>query len=431
MVDGVNQQPGFFQRIGNFFGAGDPNAGGPTDPFANLSRAQRTMLGFDALRDAAAALEGRDTNFFAESLGGFESARDRERLRTQGMLQNLANIEQQIAISQFTGIPVSPAVLQMRDMIAQQLAPSMPAPVSGEAVIPAAGVAPSPAPSAAVPAVRPTTSGAVMDATGAVVGDIGEEPISPTAQAAMAGAPTPVAPSAPPAAPSDDIQAQIEAEQQRQLELLAAINEQGRGAQALGIPANTAALEAELRIVQGNIDRLRSEAGAGEVAAKAAETARLESEDAARQSGYYVNLIESVIQDPKLEGIVGRIEGRVDPQGAFGAALFDEGEMNIIGKLEQLGGAAFLEAFESLKGGGQITEIEGQKATAAITRLGQRAVSPENYRAALEELRQVYANAQARARGQELPFPEINVEGAAPQNGLTPEQQALVDRYSQ
>jgi hypothetical protein len=146
-----------------------------------------------------------------------------------------------------------------------------------------------------------------------------------------------VAPSAPPAAPSNDIQAQIEAEQQRQLELLAAINEQGRGAQALGIPANTAALEAELRIVQGNIDRLRSEAGAGEVAAKAAETARLESEDAARQSGYYVNLIESVIQDPKLEGVVGRIEGRVDPQGAFGAALFDEGEMNIIGKLEQLG----------------------------------------------------------------------------------------------
>ena len=88
-----------------------------------------------------------------------------------------------------------------------------------------------------------------------------------------------------------------------------------------------------------------------------------------------------------------------------------------------------MQAFESLKGGGQITQIEGEKATAAITRIGERGVSPEAYRAALEELRQVYANAQARARGEELPFPEINVGQAAPATGLTAEQQALVDRY--
>jgi hypothetical protein len=232
-------------------------------------------------------------------------------------------------------------------------------------------------------------------------------------------------------APTGDIDARIATEQQRQLELLSAISEQGRGSQALGIPANTAALEAELRIVQGNIDRLRSEAAAQGTATQEAETARLANEDDARQAGFYVNLIESVMQDPALEGVVGRIEGRADPMGAVGAALFDEAEMNVLSKIDQLGGAAFLQAFESLKGGGQITQIEGDKATQAITRLTRRAVSPENYRAALEELRQVYANAQARARGQELPFPEINVEGAAPQNGLTPEQQALVDRYSQ
>jgi len=102
MVDGVNQ-PGLFQRIGNFFGAGDPsagqrmgtpffpndpNAGSATDPFANLSRSQRTMLGFAALRDAAASLEGRDSNFFQQSLGGFEQARERERLRAQGEYAN-------------------------------------------------------------------------------------------------------------------------------------------------------------------------------------------------------------------------------------------------------------------------------------------------------------------------------------------------------
>jgi hypothetical protein len=37
--------------------------------------------------------------------------------------------------------------------------------------------------------------------------------------------------------------------------------------------------------------------------------------------------------------------------------------------LDQIGGAAFLTAFETLKGGGQITEVEGEKATNAIARL--------------------------------------------------------------
>lgn len=276
MVDGVNQQPGLFQRIGNFFGAGnanagqrtgtpffpeDPNAGQPTDPFAGLSRAQRTMLGFAALRDAAASLEGRDSNFFQSAMGGFEQARERERLRTQGMLQNLANIEQQIAIAQFTGIPVSPAMLQMRDMLTQQLAPTAPTLTAGAAPVtgatPTSGAMPS-MPGAVAPATRPATGGAVMDATGAVIGDVADEPLSPTAQAAIAGEPTP--------APASDIDAQIAAQQQRQLELLEAIDVQGRGAQGLGLPANTAALEAELSIVNGEINRLRDQKAAAEAA---------------------------------------------------------------------------------------------------------------------------------------------------------------------
>jgi hypothetical protein len=122
--DPQGQRPGLFGRIGNFFTQGDPNAGQATDPFANLSRAQRTMLGFAALRDAAASLEGRDSNYFAQAMGGFESARERERLRDQGIFQNqvgalqaLAQIEQQIALAQSYGMPVSPAMTQMRDML--------------------------------------------------------------------------------------------------------------------------------------------------------------------------------------------------------------------------------------------------------------------------------------------------------------------------
>ena len=75
-------------------GGFNPMAGGgiaqSTDPFEGLSRNQRMMLGFAALRDAAASLEGRDTSFFNDQLGMYESARDRERLRVQGVMQNRA-----------------------------------------------------------------------------------------------------------------------------------------------------------------------------------------------------------------------------------------------------------------------------------------------------------------------------------------------------
>lgn len=424
MVDGVNQ-PGLFQRIGNFFGAGDPNAGQrmgtpffpddpnagqSTDPFAGLSRAQRTMLGFSALRDAAASLEGRDSNFFAQSLGQFEQGRERERLRTQGETQNrvqalqaLATLNEQMRYNQAFGLPTDPATEALREAL-------MTAAGFGGGASPMARGAPA-MPAAVAPTTRLPTGSAVVDASGAVVGDIDDEPLSPAAQAAMEGAPAPTA------APTDRL-SQIDAE-------IAQLTQAMTPRVAAG--AGVADLQAQIDQRIAERERLI----AGTAAAEQEETARLAGEDEARQAGFYVNLIESVMQDPALEGVVGRIEGRVDPMGAGGAALFDEDEMNVLSKLDQLGGAAFLQAFESLKGGGQITQIEGEKATAAITRLTRRAVSPENYRAALEELRQVYANAQARARGEELPFPEINVEGAAPQNGLTPEQQALVDRYSQ
>ena len=146
MVDGVNQQPGLFQRIGNFFGGDDPNAGQPTDPFAGLSRPQRTMLGFAALRDAAGALEGRDTNFFAESLGGFEEARERERLRAQGIfanqvqaLQAIGQIENEIGLLKAQGFEPTPAQLRLRDMLYSSVEGQMPslANVGRDAVQPA------------------------------------------------------------------------------------------------------------------------------------------------------------------------------------------------------------------------------------------------------------------------------------------------------
>lgn len=68
------------------------------------------------------------------------------------------------------------------------------------------------------------------------------------------------------------------------------------------------------------------------------------------------------------------------------------------GRANQLNGQAFLQAFKSLKGGGQITEIEGAKATQAIGRL-DTAQSADDYKAALTELRDVLTVAQTRPIG--------------------------------
>lgn len=51
------------------------------DPFENLSRRQRTMLGFAALQDAGLALQGKQGSAFSNTLAGFRERADMERKR--------------------------------------------------------------------------------------------------------------------------------------------------------------------------------------------------------------------------------------------------------------------------------------------------------------------------------------------------------------
>ncbi|SEK00086.1 hypothetical protein [Achromobacter sp. NFACC18-2] len=73
----------------------------------------------------------------------------------------------------------------------------------------------------------------------------------------------------------------------------------------------------------------------------------------------------------------------------------DAADFNAV--LDQIKGQAFLQAFESLKGGGQITEVEGTKATQAIARL-ERSQSEAEFVKSLQELRSIVANGLERAR---------------------------------
>lgn len=65
-------------------------------------------------------------------------------------------------------------------------------------------------------------------------------------------------------------------------------------------------------------------------------------------------------------------------------------------RVEQLKGKAFMQAFQDLKGGGAISEKEGEKATAAIARL-DRAQSDKEYAVALGDLREVIVRGKENA----------------------------------
>lgn len=88
-------------------------------------------------------------------------------------------------------------------------------------------------------------------------------------------------------------------------------------------------------------------------------------------------------------------------------------------KIEQLKGQAFLQAFQSLKGAGAITEMEGAKATAAMARMQEMVQSGQDYREALadfkSEVQRLMDVKRAQARGGR-PAP---AESVVPKQGET------------
>lgn len=112
-----------------------------------------------------------------------------------------------------------------------------------------------------------------------------------------------------------------------------------------------------------------------------------------------ISNVESLMSHPGLSGVVGMPESI----SGFAYKLFDKAmpatdEADFTARLEQLGGQQFLQAFESLKGGGAISEVEGKKASAAISRLMNTGQSEESYRKAGEEVIGIYNRALDTAR---------------------------------
>jgi len=132
----------------------------------------------------------------------------------------------------------------------------------------------------------------------------------------------------------------------------------------------------------------------GEAALEADQEARATSVEV-QQAEEALALIEAIKTDPSLPSITGNVQGRLPA----GIPLITGGQpgADLGVKIEQLQGKSFLQAFETLKGGGQITEREGIAAQNAIARL-KTAQSHGAYIEALEELEAIVQKGLDRAR---------------------------------
>jgi hypothetical protein len=146
-------------------------------------------------------------------------------------------------------------------------------------------------------------------------------------------------------------------------------------------------------------------------------TARLMIEELERKEGKASDLsskkstlylIEALMNDPDLGQVLG-LEGSA--RSLLDAVLpgAQEKYNELKSRVEQLRGGIFTEAFRSLRGGGQITEKEGEKASAALARL-DTVQGVEAFKQALREYQFYIRQGIARLEGQAIP-PNTFFEG--------------------
>lgn len=129
-----------------------------------------------------------------------------------------------------------------------------------------------------------------------------------------------------------------------------------------------------------------------------------------------LSVIDQALSNPGLSSSVG---GTFGMQGRQAQAFpITQAQRDFQPLATQLQGQSFLQAFQSLKGGGAITEVEGQKATQAIARL-QQSQSEESYRNALNELRDIVSRGIERAQSGAMQTPQQQALGAVGAIGST------------
>ena len=97
----------------------------------------------------------------------------------------------------------------------------------------------------------------------------------------------------------------------------------------------------------------------------------------------------AILPNPNLEDILGPVQGRIP-------GFLNSEKQDLLVKVQFLSSNAFMQAFESLKGGGQITEREGDAAKAALARI-QRTQSVPAFIEGLNEFADIIRRARSKA----------------------------------
>jgi hypothetical protein len=183
-----------------------------------------------------------------------------------------------------------------------------------------------------------------------------------------------------------------------------------------------AAVDPEL---QGRLAASKAE-GAAEGERRAA--ARADLPRAAAQSDELLRLTDELLKHPGLETAV----GKSSVLGVQKIPGTDARDFTI--RLDQIKGKQFLEAFQSLKGSGAITETEGRKATEAIARMDTSGSEAE-FRQAVRDFQDVVRAGLERTRaragegGGAAPQGSDNMPPPAEHAGRTIRDSATGTRY--
>ena len=129
-----------------------------------------------------------------------------------------------------------------------------------------------------------------------------------------------------------------------------------------------------------------------------------------------IGKIDELLSDPNLSSASG-IESYM-PDWMLGGTT-GGAALGVRRRVEQLKGSAFLEAYNGLRGGGQITEVEGKKAEDAMARL-ETAQTDADYVTALKDFREAVATGYAKlaANAGQAPAQAPAISGDPPKKRL-------------
>jgi hypothetical protein len=131
--------------------------------------------------------------------------------------------------------------------------------------------------------------------------------------------------------------------------------------------------------VEGSIAKDVAGEASATVAGKAQGQANVDLPSVESATNVLLGRIDDVANDPYLTRMTGPIDARLPNVSGD--------SVRIQSKIDQLQGDAFLQAFESIKGAGQISEVEGAKAEKAKSRLTALGVNDKDYPAALNDFK--------------------------------------------